>query len=200
MKPASTASTADRKVPRCQTCGRLLTDKDSADLCRRCERTVATEIRQGISVGDHNICECPRCKGHGNVLTKVPTRNGLRYGKLSTREEMRQCPVCHGIGHLSATLPPGADIDIAAIDAVGVNRRLLDWRAIDKVGAITGLPHFAGKAFATNGVLIAIRRDDGQVVIGHLDSFVAVEPKAISGAAKSGGRKSAIQKLMEEFA
>ncbi len=79
---------------------------------------------------------------------------------------------------------------------------MLDWRAIDKVGAITGLPHFAGKAFATNGILVAIRRDDGQVVIGHYDSFeaVAAEPKAISGAAKSGGKKSLIAKLMEEFA
>ncbi len=160
-------------------------------------------IQAAISASSAAAHTCPTCRGKGSVDVKltVPHRD-YRYGKVSyvNVEESRRCGMCHGLGHLGASLPPGADIDIAAIDDVGVNRRLLDWRPIDKVGAITGLPHFAGKAFATNGILVAIRRDDGQVVIGHLDSFVAVEPKAISGAAKSGGKKSLIAKLMEEFA
>ncbi len=102
--------------------------------------------------------------------------------------------MCHGLGHLPASLPPGTDVEIAALE-IGLERRLLDWRPLNKIGGIIGLPRFSGKAFATNGVLVAIRRDNGKVVIGHLDSFEEVrEPKAREH------RETKLMKLMKEFA
>ncbi len=158
-------------------------------------------IQSAISASCGATRSCPTCRSKGTILVKmqVPHKD-YRYGKITYREveEPRQCGTCHGRGFLAASLPPGADVDIAKIDSVGLERKLLDWRPIQKVGTIRGLPRFSGMAFATNGILVAIRRDNGEVVFGHYDSFVAVEPKATPKAIV--GRKSKLQKLMEEFA
>lgn len=71
------------------------------------------------------------------------------------------------------------------------------WRSIDKHGAINGLPRFAGHAFATDGILVAIRLADGQVAIGHLDSFEEHKP---ASEAKGNRRLSKLERLAAEFA
>lgn len=81
-----------------------------------------------------------------------------------------------------------------APSTLGFTKAKPPWRTISKVGSINGLPRFSGLAFATDGVLVAIRRDNGKVVIGHLDSFVEVtegKPKA--------KRMSKFDKLALEF-
>ncbi len=213
VKPASLASTAQSSAstyvpkvwqsrkrvstkPQCRLCG---TDSPTA-LCPKCDEAAKATIRQSISASNSATRSCPTCRGKGDVIVKltVPHKDIYPYGKITYKEveESRQCGTCHGRGWLNDSLPAGADVDIAAIDDVGMDRRLLNWRPMNAVGAIVGLPHYSGRAFATDGIMVAIRRPDGQVVLGHLDSFeVAAEPKAITG-----GRKSKLQKLMEEFA
>lgn len=106
--------------------------------------------------------------------------------------------MCHGRKFLAASLPLGLDVEVAKLD-IGMERKLLDWRVINKIGGIRGLPRFSGTAFATNGILVAIRRDNGEVVIGHMDSFDEV-PTANAQHSEHSGRKTKLQRLMEEFA
>ncbi len=185
-RPRTSAATSATQCPRC--------GQDSPGLCRKCENEIKKLIRSAISASGAAALPCPKCKGHGYILTVVPTRDGHRYGKLLTRKEMRRCPTCLGLGHLRPTLPISEEIKVVPSD-VGLVRARTAWRPMNRIGHIQGLPRFAGTAYATDGVLVAIRLLDGTTTIGHLDSFVeAVEPKT------KVARKSKLALLMEEFA
>ncbi len=180
--------------PRCQLCSQPST----ATLCLKCEEQVNADIRQAISATSRAAARCPTCKGKGSTFVKltVPHRDH-RYGKVSERrvEETRRCTTCFGKGFLPASRSDGADTKIVPSD-VGLLKARNAWRPMSKVGQINGLPRFAGTAYATDGVLVAIRLLDGTTTIGHLDSFiVAAEPKALRAP-----RLGKLAQLMKEFA
>ncbi len=176
----------------CQLCGKPTT----ANLCSKCEEDINRDIRAAISAAGREAARCPTCKGKGSTFVKlvVPHRDH-RYGKVSYRnvEETRRCTTCFGQGFLSASRSDGADTKVVPSD-VGLLKARNAWRPMSKVGQINGLPRFAGTAFATDGVLVAIRLLDGTTTIGHLDSFiVAAEPKVREP------RLGKLAKLMLEF-
>ncbi len=176
----------------CQHCGRATLSA----LCNRCEDKVNKDIRSAISAASRAAARCPTCKGKGSTFVKlvVPHRDH-RYGKVSYRnvEETRRCTTCFGQGFLAASRSDGADTKIVPSD-VGLLKARNAWRPMKKVGQINGLPRFAGEAYATDGVLVAIRLLDGTTTIGHLDSFVEHrEPKAREP------RLGKLTKLMAEF-
>jgi hypothetical protein len=138
---------------------------------------------------------CPTCSGIGRTLQDVLVRD-TRYGRLFKRQDMRRCPSCFGIGRIAASRPEGRNVEVVASD-VGLTQRTLNWRKLDKFGMIHGLPRFAGHAFATDGILVAIRLSDGQVAIGHLDSFVENKP---ASEAKVNRRMTKLERLAAEFA
>ena len=138
---------------------------------------------------------CPTCKSIGRTLQDVLVRNG-RYGHLYKLQDMRRCPTCFGIGRIDAARPPGRNVEIVDSD-VGMTKRTLNWRKINRYGAINGLPRFAGHAFATDGILVAIRLNDGQVAIGHLESFIENKP---ASEAKVNRRLTKLERLALEFA
>ena len=138
---------------------------------------------------------CPTCEGIGRTLQEVQIRTS-RYGHLVTREDMRRCPTCFGIGRITPSRPEGRNVEVVDSD-LGLTKRTLNWRKLDRFGAINGLPRFAGHAFATDGILVAIRLADGQVAIGHLDSFVENKPAT---SAQGNRRLNKLQRLAAEFA
>jgi len=138
---------------------------------------------------------CPTCKGTGQTLQNVLIRDS-RYGRLFTRQDMRRCPTCFGIGGITPSRPPGRNVEIVDSD-LGLTKRTLNWRKLDRYGEIHGLPRFAGHAFATDGILVAIRLADGQVAIGHLDSFEEQKP---ANEAKGNRRLTKLERLALEFA
>ena len=109
---------------------------------------------------------------------------------------MRRCPTCFGIGRITPSRPEGRNVEVVDSD-LGLTKRTLNWRKLDRFGAINGLPRFAGHAFATDGILVAIRLADGQVAIGHLDSFVENKPAT---SAQGNRRLNKLQRLAAEFA
>lgn len=156
----------------CHSCGRTFKSDLDSPLCRRCNDEATRSIRGSISSCGTNNMPCPTCKGHGHTLQKVLVRD-TKYGKLHEREDNRRCPTCFGTGHIKASLPLPEEVEVVPSD-IGLTKRTLGWRKINKVGGINGLPRFSGLAFATDGILVAIRRDCGKVVIGHMSSFVEV--------------------------
>ena len=114
-----------------------------------------------------------KCPNIECVLGRVPDRksiNGLAF-----------CPICHGKGYIPESLPIPNEEKVVASD-VGMTRPG-HWRPASGIGAISGIPSFAGKAIATDGCLVVIERVDGQRVIGHMDSFV------VAKQAKQRGKK-----------
>lgn len=183
------------KTNNCHSCGRDLKQRPGP-LCRSCNDEATRAIRSAISSCSHSERTCPSCKGSGSTLQKVQTRDGLRYGKLHLREEMRSCPTCKGIGRLAAARPDGMNVEVVPSD-VGLTKRTLTWRKINMNGGINGLPRFSGVAFATDGILVAIRTASGEAVIGHLESFEEVKP---ANEVSTSKKLTKLEKLALEFA
>lgn len=149
---------------------------------------------------------CPACAGIGRVMTEVLARHA-RYGRLVLAQELRFCPVCHSIGRLAATPPETVPLKVVPGD-VGILQgsavRHVWRRCAERTGEITGLPRFRGVAVATDGVLLAIKRSDNSIVIGHLESFVVdPSPSARSSTVSSTSttqRRGALAALAAEFA
>jgi len=112
---------------------------------------------------------CPRCHGIGRTFQHVPARD-FKYGKLLSREELRQCSHCHGIGRIGTSLAQVKPQECFSSDYAIVVPKA--WRPMSAAGHIHGIPSFVGKAIATDGVLVIIERVDGLQVIGHLESFI----------------------------
>ena len=60
-----------------------------------------------------------------------------------------------------------------------------DWRLLleskRRTGQINALPGFVGKAWATNGILVAIVTSGGELKLGHLDWFTPdAQPHTVS--------------------
>ena len=62
-----------------------------------------------------------------------------------------------------------------------------DWRLLNPaiVGEINGLPRSRGVAIATNGILVAIKQNEDQLFIGHLEYFVPDEDSGAEGVIQS---------------
>jgi hypothetical protein len=157
--------------------------------------------------------QCPTCRENlGRTLQWVDERSS-RYGRLFKIQAMRSCPTCHGTGHVPAALPEGQFIadPLCPSDFSLVKGKT--WRVASGHGSINGLPGFAGKAIATDGILVAIERADGSVVLGHLDTFVrerveregaVADQRGLSTITKRGKRvdsKAAeLRRMMDIFA
>lgn len=175
----------------CQHCGKA----SIASLCPRCDAKAKREIGHSISACEHlgNRVPCPKCHGSGHILGKVQTRHGLRYGKLFLVDGEVRCPHCAGSGKTSLSLPIPPELEVVPSD-VGILKAKFGWRPMNKIGSIRGLPSFAGKAFATNGILVAIRKADGSVVIGHLGSFEELRERS-----EKPKRMTKLERLAAEF-
>jgi hypothetical protein len=71
------------------------------------------------------------------------------------------------------------------------------WRDLDEFGAIHACPTMAGRAIATNGILVVIERQC-DFVVGHYDSWVPYEePKALKPMREPKERKVSKPKRIE---
>ncbi len=68
------------------------------------------------------------------------------------------------------------------------------WRPAFGTGFFHGIP-VSGKAIATDGVLLVVEREDGQLFVGHLANFVRPEkPKALHERKKKEDMENAIER------
>jgi hypothetical protein len=78
----------------------------------------------------------------------------------------------------------------------------LEWRlGTGLSGEINGLPSMRGKLVATNGVLCALEREDGALMLGHLQHFIPdVDNEVNELIGKNKPRKSRLEKTLADYA
>lgn len=74
-----------------------------------------------------------------------------------------------------------------------------DWRDMDEIGHLHGIPRSDGRAIATNGILIVVQRNANDYIIGHMDSWVKFKGPRESKPSSSKPRKAKATAIEIDF-
>src|SRR2546421_8477284 len=113
---------------------------------------------------------------------KCPSCSGLAWLQdLKSANGRTRCPLCCGNGFIARALPAGQVVKLTSSDC-GLTRQKY-WTPQNGTGSFRGIP-VAGKAVATDGVLLIIEQSNGQMFIGHRDNFIRDREKSTKAEKK----------------